>query len=256
MQWKKEYEIGNEDIDNQHRDLVKIIDKYNHSISDPAIDSYKQIGVTLKYLIDYTHYHFDSEESYMRKIKYPELEKHHVIHQELIYQLREILKKIKYERPYTPVEFYYFLASWLNDHILDEDQKIKKYVDKSDTIIFSKAVLRDPWYVVDIVKPNLKKISLLKENNILNDTEVYVRRRFYLENYYDNYEVKDCQALLVILESIKLLYDKNLIEEIEVFHVMDFIEHTVNIQRIISREDDSELINKVKLLEDFLRNIV
>lgn len=256
MQWKEEYEIGHEDIDNQHRDLVKIIDKYNHSISDQAVDSYKQIGVTLKYLIDYTHYHFESEESYMRKIKYPELDRHHDIHQDLISQLRDILKRIKYEKPYTPVEFYYFLSSWLNDHILDEDQKIKKYLKKGNGIVLQKASLRDPWYALEIVEPNLKKIALLEKNHILTTTEVNVRRRFYLENFYDNYEVKDGEDLLVILESIKLLFDKGIIQEIEVFHIIDFIEHTINIKRIVSREVNGETRNKIEILENFLRNVV
>lgn len=127
MIWKSEYELGVPEIDNQHKTLVEFINNFKNSIPDSTTDTRTEMGKVLIYLINYTCFHFEAEEQLMSQINYPNLEQHKIIHQNLISKTKAILIKMKQKESYTPIEFYYFLMSWLNEHILHEDLQIKKY---------------------------------------------------------------------------------------------------------------------------------
>lgn len=190
MEWKKDYEVGETLIDNQHRELINIINSFNRSISDQSVNSYQNIGITLKYLIDYTTYHFDYEETVMSRIKYPGLEEHRISHKNLISKLEGILKKFKLKESYTPIEFYYFLSGWLNSHILGEDLTIKDFIKKSKlegSIIKSEDYNHE--YAMEVIIPNLQKIDTLFRSSLIEESEVITRKTNFLVNFFNSYNI-------------------------------------------------------------------
>jgi len=70
-QWRDEYVLGIDEIDEQHRRLIEIANEVNTVLNDQwRLDKYNQILNVLDELKAYTVYHFQSEEAYMGKIGY------------------------------------------------------------------------------------------------------------------------------------------------------------------------------------------
>lgn len=120
IQWKDEYSIGDPTIDAQHKKLISMIteiDDLNHSSAEWL----------LQQVLDYTHYHFKSEEAYMRKIGYPNLDRHIDEHK----KLSETLANYKKDYDSNKINlfaFKNFLFLWVRNHILDQDIKIGRYI--------------------------------------------------------------------------------------------------------------------------------
>ncbi|MFT6249999.1 MAG: hemerythrin [Cognaticolwellia sp.] len=75
--WNSNFETGVVEIDDQHQELVKIINTYSHLLVNNSA-RIKTIDQTLEELITYTKFHFCEEEALMSKIGlYPRHIKRH-----------------------------------------------------------------------------------------------------------------------------------------------------------------------------------
>lgn len=213
MEWKKEYELGVDEIDEQHKELIQIINKYKTTISDKSLNSFTEIGKIVVYLIDYTSSHFEAEEYLMLRIGYPDIEAHKKKHRELISKLRDILIKMKNKKAYTPIEFYYFLMAWLNNHILHDDKKISDFSKKNHSNTIPQKIRMDDYdSVIKIIKPNLKKLDILYEKKIIDQKDKELRRSIFLQEFYNHYALKDVDSYCNVVRSINLLLDTKLIK--------------------------------------------
>ncbi len=81
IEWKDEYNLGNDEIDAQHRKLFKI--------ANAALSEADREGVhwMIMELLQYTRQHFHDEEEYMKKIGYPSLREQREQHNDLIGRL-------------------------------------------------------------------------------------------------------------------------------------------------------------------------
>lgn len=79
ISWDKGFSVGHEKIDSQHKKLFDIAGELYKYRNDT-----KKIVVVLKELIDYTRYHFNSEEIYMEGIGYKNLDNHKRLHAQII----------------------------------------------------------------------------------------------------------------------------------------------------------------------------
>ena len=126
-----EYLIGNAKIDEQHQKLCEIINSL-HADIDRSV-SIDTLMSTLQFLSDYTSQHFRFEEELMAKCGYPALEEHKKKHRALMDELPILNKKFiqhvnfDQEEKFAD-EFLEFLKTWLLDHIMGEDFKIKPYL--------------------------------------------------------------------------------------------------------------------------------
>ena len=134
MEWKKEYGIGVNSIDSQHMGLIDCVNQYKSEISKNGFNK-ENINRTIKYLVNYASFHFEDEEEFMTSIQYNELEEHKKIHAGIILKLRNMIISIRDGKTITDIEFYYFLMSWLNDHILIQDMKIRKFYKYNNVVI-------------------------------------------------------------------------------------------------------------------------
>lgn len=130
MEWYESYSIGVKEIDDQHKQLVGMISKLQASL--PAGVSPVQIAETLKFLVEYTKFHFSAEEDLMRRIGFDELENHKKLHKRLIAQVYEILVNLKKGKSVDTYELIDFLTNWLINHIRNEDKKIGKAMENTE----------------------------------------------------------------------------------------------------------------------------
>ena len=80
IEWSKEYDIGIDRMDFQHKNLVKLINDVSNisKEKDKAIKKMK-LKSSIDDLIEYTVYHFQAEEELLEKSQYPLTAEHKVL---------------------------------------------------------------------------------------------------------------------------------------------------------------------------------
>jgi hemerythrin-like metal-binding protein len=121
IDWTDSLSVGIDIIDEQHKVLIKIINDLHEAMK--AGQSKSIIKDVLARLIDYTGFHFSTEEKLMDKYGYPEAAGHKKIHKDLVDDVLELQKKLDKSELTLGVHVLTFLKTWLNDHILKTDMK-------------------------------------------------------------------------------------------------------------------------------------
>ncbi|MRI32538.1 hemerythrin [Endozoicomonas sp. OPT23] len=117
--WTDELSVGIEEIDEQHKVLVDLLNELHRGIMEKH-GSEVTIEV-LDRLVEYTRIHFALEESLMRMLHYPGYEEHKQHHEMLLNQVAELVGKVKAGQHVT-FELLHFLKNWLTRHIMEEDK--------------------------------------------------------------------------------------------------------------------------------------
>jgi hemerythrin len=121
--WDEKYDVGDDVINNQHKNLFEIANNIQQA-------KMYESGKYVMQLFTYTKKHFRTEEDHMEAIGFPELEKHRVLHDNLIIKLSEIsVNFIQNEEDFQ--KFKDFVFNWMNTHVLKEDMKYFEYSKNS-----------------------------------------------------------------------------------------------------------------------------
>ncbi|MFC1572146.1 bacteriohemerythrin [Candidatus Eisenbacteria bacterium] len=128
MEWSENLALGIALIDEQHKTWIGHLNDVSTALS--SAQGPTQIAKTLSFLIDYTGYHFDSEEQYMTKHGYPGLEQHREKHAELRQTLTDLQTDFDDEGATGPLAKAVdtFLGNWLVQHIQDVDQEFGTFL--------------------------------------------------------------------------------------------------------------------------------
>ena len=124
--FSNEYLTGIALIDNEHKELFRIIGEVQRVIKDEFIpDKYDEIVYLLEEMKRYTIFHFSDEEKYMESIQYEGLAAQKRAHDAFIAKLNDMdLEHIDEHQQETLEELLEFLTEWLVNHILNSDKKI------------------------------------------------------------------------------------------------------------------------------------
>ncbi len=150
IDWSDELSVGIEEIDEQHKVLLKLINQMHTAIHKHQ--GSKTVHTILAELIEYTRIHFAVEESLMRILNYSGYTEHHEQHQELLNHVIELQQKIESGKTSISFELMHFLKTWLTQHILEED------------------MLYSGFFLAAGVQPKLSKKSWVKKlwSNLFN----------------------------------------------------------------------------------------
>ena len=129
FKWLPEYSVNIKAIDDQHRELVNILNRLFVAVCMREGD--KVIAEILDALMCYTQTHFELEERLMRQAKYKDLESHMDEHKKLIDQLDQLCKKYLVEEKPIYFEMLNFLKTWLKEHIKGVDTKYSMALHQS-----------------------------------------------------------------------------------------------------------------------------
>jgi hemerythrin len=125
--WSDEYSVNIKEIDNQHRQLVEMLNELHRSMR--AGQSGQVLGNLLQRLIDYTEYHFSTEEKIMEAYNYPGYIHHKSEHAALTRKVMEFQRQYRQNPTGLGVQLMNFLKSWLVDHIVGSDKKYTKFLN-------------------------------------------------------------------------------------------------------------------------------
>ncbi len=124
--WDKILSIGVEEIDEDHRKLIRIFNILNHAVAEKESQEY--LAATLEELLNCTVWHFSHEERLMLKHRYPDAATHKEEHRELIQSAKELQREILQADQPVAEEHIQFLERWLTEHILTADGRLGTYL--------------------------------------------------------------------------------------------------------------------------------
>jgi hemerythrin len=126
IEWKDEFSVGISSIDEQHKSLIELLNKLVSQLGRP-IDR-KVTEEAVNKLLDYTVFHFSTEEYMMRKVEFPEYEAHKAEHEMLVKKATEFFKDFVYQKADLTEDIVIFLRDWVFNHILKTDMKYKGWL--------------------------------------------------------------------------------------------------------------------------------
>jgi len=121
MPWSADLELGVKMFDDQHKELVKLINKLYDAMKDNRGE--EVLLSILDKLVDYTVYHFDNEEEMFAKYGYENRAQHIKIHTDLKKTAMDLKQKIVNGETVIGFNVISFLENWVKNHILVEDRK-------------------------------------------------------------------------------------------------------------------------------------
>lgn len=124
-QWKKKYETGISEVDQQHQYFLELI-KRLHRLSMQNLER-SMVNRLLNEVLKYAEFHFYSEENLMMLHKYPDLSEHRKLHEELIDKLAT---KINYfaTGKFELGNLVEFTVNWFINHTVEQDKKLTQFV--------------------------------------------------------------------------------------------------------------------------------
>ena len=121
MKWNDEYSIGIVEIDEQHKKLFELSEILNEATE---INEIKDIFLFLE---EYMQFHFNTEESMMRKYNYELIEEHKKLHDDLKEKVTGYIE-LYFLGNYSFIEeLEEVVQEWIYEHILEEDRKYKEF---------------------------------------------------------------------------------------------------------------------------------
>lgn len=130
VKWSTSYELGLNEIDEQHKSLFFIINKTWDAIIVQADKS--AVLKLVEELEVYTLAHFAAEETFMRVTNYPGFDEHKLAHQHFVARIAAE-KDAVINGGHLTLDLMHFLKDWLVDHILVSDQSYAAFTRRSSS---------------------------------------------------------------------------------------------------------------------------
>jgi len=122
MQWKTEYSVGVESMDDEHREMIDLINEiYDRLESDPDAD---QVEECLGDIFSTISMHFALEERLMRKNNYEEYQAHKADHEDLLDQIRDLMDDFAADTASGAVKLEQGLSAWFAGHFSTFDARL------------------------------------------------------------------------------------------------------------------------------------
>lgn len=129
LEWTPDLSVNNNKIDREHKQWIELFNNFYDGVVDKKPK--EKLEELILGMLDYTKYHFKSEEEFMQSINYPGITEHKENHAIFINKIEEFHKKISGGKFIISVEVTNFLKTWLINHIKGTDIKYARFADQS-----------------------------------------------------------------------------------------------------------------------------
>jgi hemerythrin-like metal-binding protein len=124
--WDDDYSVGIAEIDEQHKRLVGLVNDLHDAMS--VGKGRTVLSTVLTELVEYTAYHFQTEERLFEQFDYPDRAEHKRLHDELTAKAVQLKKSHDEGNQMITIEVMVFLSDWLKVHILQEDKQYSAFL--------------------------------------------------------------------------------------------------------------------------------
>ncbi len=130
FQWDSNFETGLDDVDQQHQNLVNLINRFGELIYQQNNASIFDIETVLGELVAYTQYHFLEEEKMMaiQGLDSRFIEHHMKLHLEFLQEVQKMQAGVVLRNLNAAKPMMKYLVHWLAFHILGVDQSMARQV--------------------------------------------------------------------------------------------------------------------------------
>ncbi|MDR2136132.1 MAG: hemerythrin family protein [Treponema sp.] len=132
--WDKSLEVGNQMIDEQHKQLIDALNSFLNARTGQKSNS--ELKKSLDFLNDYTIKHFYEEERLQKKYEYPDYENHKKLHEGLKKVVRELQTQLIMKGPSDALfdDVQIKVGDWLIAHIKSQDVKIGAHLKSKGVV--------------------------------------------------------------------------------------------------------------------------
>lgn len=127
IEWFDQLATGLEEVDAQHRQLLNLLNELYESLKKGSTKVV--LNEILNELVNYSLYHFTTEEELMATYNYPFYDEHKKVHENFKTVIKDFIDKELTQKGVT-IDLLLFLKDWLVKHILIMDKKMGKYLNK------------------------------------------------------------------------------------------------------------------------------
>jgi len=126
IEWNDSYSVGIDEIDDHHKTLLELLDRsYCLKLDETNKD---ELSKLLYELIDYSNYHFSTEERLMIKYNYSNIDHHILEHLSFTDTMMTYEKLMVEDNNIIPDGVFDFVKSWLFEHILNTDHELGQFI--------------------------------------------------------------------------------------------------------------------------------
>ena len=127
--WDKHFETGLGFVDEEHRVLVDLINRFGQMLTQTEPPVPGDIQAVLLALMDYSHYHFEHEEGMMvtQGLDTRHITAHQHFHREFLTEVAHLQHIVQHQQE-AASSLLKFLTHWLAFHILGTDQSMARQV--------------------------------------------------------------------------------------------------------------------------------
>ncbi len=122
LEWKSEFSVGNAAIDDEHRQLIELINQIHAGIREGA--DRDQLVAGLGEIFAQISAHFALEEKVMRDAVYDGYESHKDDHETLLDQLADIIDNVELSGNYDGQALLSVLDPWFSEHFRTHDARL------------------------------------------------------------------------------------------------------------------------------------
>lgn len=126
IEWKNEWNCKNNNINNQHQELVRIGNKL--IVMTIKGISYGETLLQLESLIEHTKNHFESEEKLLKEINFPEYSNHVDKHRALTVKVLRLKEEYEKGQIKGSTFFSFLLDDIVLGHMVDTDSEFYSYI--------------------------------------------------------------------------------------------------------------------------------
>lgn len=129
LPWNDEYSLGVEAMDDHHRQLFEMINQAYDSAD--RMSDHEVLSRLVDGMNEFAQVHFELEEGLMEEHGYPKLDEHRRQHQD--FRMRAMITKTMQpgeDWELNAVKIFRYLADWLNDHILETDTELARFLNE------------------------------------------------------------------------------------------------------------------------------
>jgi hemerythrin len=126
LKWNDTFSIGLDEINEQHKHLIEIINNLHDTLKLDADD--QDIATIFLDLRKYALQHFSDEEACMLRDGFPELDKHKKVHRDLETLLEGYERKFDSGDKMIAIDLAEFLMTWLAEHMVKMDGQYGEFL--------------------------------------------------------------------------------------------------------------------------------
>jgi len=132
IEWSKELETGVEEMDNQHKKLIALMNQVYALLREGKKED--ACNFFREGLLSYVEKHLSDEEEFMRKIGYPELPAHEKLHEVFRREVQKLHGSVCEGDVKRFAQELSFCWGWIYTHIAKADKKYGKWAKEKGVL--------------------------------------------------------------------------------------------------------------------------